>query len=119
MLNNFAIMKYNGKDLLCLVQAGYFASTAWLESQEAFNQVTGESFGIITGDDNQEYKESKYKFRLPESKKEVIELLKTCCKSFQIEAVNYITESKMERIYILDEVADKNVKLQTAEDEDI
>lgn len=83
-LNNFAVMTFNGNPLLCLVQEGYFASTAWLKGPEAFSKIMGSSFGIITADDNMEYKEDKYKFRLPYNEEEVLSLLcsPNCCNNF-------------------------------------
>ena len=38
---------------------GYFAGNAWLISDEAFHQISGNSFGTITFDDMTRYKEDK------------------------------------------------------------
>ena len=76
---------------LCLgiAEAGYFASSEWLESSEAFEQVTGRSFGIITGDDNTSYKEDKSKIRDWTDYKQINEHLNNCSDDFK-ERVNTI-----------------------------
>lgn len=96
-LNNFAIMAVtpgstfdqsgNG-ELLCIATKGYFASSAWIESDERFNEVIGSSFGVITGDDGMEYKEDKYKFSRPSLDK--IQELLPKCDSYFIQKANEI-----------------------------
>ena len=93
-LNHFAIMRVtpgsqydmNGKgQLLCIAEEGFFASSAWIESDEAFSNITGRSFGITTGDDNNFYKEDKSKMFRP-TEEEVLALLPKCHIAFQEKA---------------------------------
>lgn len=102
-LNNFAVMTFKGNPLLCLVQEGYFASTAWRVSQEAFQKIIGSSFGIITADNNMEYKEDKYKFRLPSSEGEVLNLLSSsnCCDNFINRIKPLLNETEIMTLYML------------------
>jgi len=73
--------------LLGLANNDYFASSAWLRSEEEYDQIVGRSFGITTADDNTEYKEDKSKISLP-----TLEQLQRCwehpktCQSFKITA---------------------------------
>lgn len=69
--------------LLCLAQEGYFASTAFIEGDERYAEVSGRSFGIITGDDGFEYKEDRSRFRRPKNMEEVEQLLERCSESFK------------------------------------
>ena len=55
MMNN----KYPG-----IALPGYFASSAWLESEEMFNDITGRSFGWYCLTDQKNYRDDKGNFRL-------------------------------------------------------
>lgn len=72
-LNRFAVFVHmrtntsydqNGLgEMLCVATDGYFASKAWIIGDEAFNKITGRSFGFLAGDDCLPYKEDKASFR--------------------------------------------------------
>ena len=52
---NCGIYNNNGQTLLFIAVPGYFASTAWCQSDEAYNNVMGRKFEGITSDDNKSY----------------------------------------------------------------
>lgn len=107
-LRNFAIMTFKDKPLLCLVREGYFASTAWIESQEAFEKIIGRSFGIITSDDDTEYKGDKSKFRLPINEGEVLTLLSNSCNSFINRVKPLLNENEIMTLNIILEARAEN-----------
>jgi len=43
------------EDMLFIAVPGYFASTAWCESDEAYNNISGRKFEAITADDGESY----------------------------------------------------------------
>lgn len=45
----------NNLPILFIAVPGYFASTAWCESDEAYNAVMGKKFEAITSDDNKSW----------------------------------------------------------------
>ena len=59
------VMVFANDQLYPAVVTGYFAGDAWLESDESFQQVSGSSFGVMTFDDDQEYKQDKSTIRKP------------------------------------------------------
>ena len=93
LLNQFVLMSVtaggrydmtedNSGKVLGIAEDGYFASTAWRDSDEAYNNISGTSFGITTGDDNIMYKEDKYKMSRP-SLEQVRYMLHKCDENFQ------------------------------------
>lgn len=51
---NYAVYMTSHGDYLVKVTGGYFASDAWMQSDEAFEQVLGDKFGGIFGDDGKQ-----------------------------------------------------------------
>jgi len=54
----------NGKRWPGLATPGNFASRAWIESQEKFDEIVGRSFSWYCVDDSQHYCDDKSKFEL-------------------------------------------------------
>lgn len=52
---NCGIYDYNGQELLFIAVSGYFASTAWCQSDKTYHDVMGRKFEGITSDDNKRY----------------------------------------------------------------
>jgi hypothetical protein len=48
-----------------IANAGYFASTAWIESDEAYDSISGQKFGWYDPEDNMDYMNSKFLFDRP------------------------------------------------------
>ncbi len=89
-LNNFVIMEVtkgtpldmSGEgEILGIATKGYFASEAWIVSDESYRKMSGTSFGVITGDDDIEYCEKRNLMSRPTEEK-VKELLPHCCDEF-------------------------------------
>lgn len=53
---SFVIVNANNQRYPAVV-TGYFAGEAWLISDKVFQQVCGTSFGVLTFDDNIEYRQ--------------------------------------------------------------
>ena len=83
-----------GSGLVLGIANGYFAGTAWVKGDDAFEQVSGRSFGIITGDDNGEYRDDKGKMNRV-GKKELLEHLQGCCDEFRIRAKRVLDAGKI------------------------
>lgn len=75
IINLNAFCKYNGKTPeIGIALDGYFASTAWIESDEKFNGIIGAKFGWYSPNDNANYCNSKHSFSRP-TEQEVIDKL--------------------------------------------
>jgi len=61
---SFVMVNANNQ-LYPAVVTGYFAGKAWLKSDEAFQQVSGDSFGVLTFDDDRQYKQDKRSIQKP------------------------------------------------------
>lgn len=71
---NYAVARFNGKDVLCFALDGNFASRAWKESDEAFSQIVGRGFQFLSGDDGRKYCNDKGDFRRVSSDEEMLKL---------------------------------------------
>lgn len=71
------------KEQLFKAEEGSFASTAWLKSDEAFNDIAGTSFTAITADDCMCYNLGKYNVRRLESMEEFNTLLEKAHPAFK------------------------------------
>lgn len=73
IVNIYGFCKFNDTQEIGIATEGYFASTAWIESDEEFNQVAGRKFGWI---DNagEKFCNSKHDFSRP-SQREVLTAL--------------------------------------------
>ena len=60
---NCGIYNNNGQTLLFIAVPGYFASTVWCQSDEAYNELMGRKFEGITSDDNKSYMLDRNKIR--------------------------------------------------------
>lgn len=74
IVNIYGFCKFNNTQEIGIATEGYFASTAWIESDEEFNQIIGGKFGWI---DNagEEFCNSKHDFSRP-SRQEVLTALR-------------------------------------------
>ena len=55
----------NGTKYAGIATGDYFASRAFITSDEAYHKITGHSFGWYCFEDKEIYKDSKYKFSRP------------------------------------------------------
>lgn len=62
---SFVILNTGGKRYPAAVVTGYFAGNAWLKSDQAFLNIIGSSFGVLTFDDNTEYREDRNNIEKP------------------------------------------------------
>jgi hypothetical protein len=98
LLNKFAVLlvktgsiydQTGNGELLCQVSPGYFASDAWIISDEAFRSISGRSFGVVTGDNNGEYKVDKSDVRRV-SVVDIKLMLPKCNPEFILSSLNII-----------------------------
>jgi len=75
IINLNAFCKYEGKTPeIGIAVDGCFASKAWIESDEKFNDILGEKFSWYSPNDDNYYCNSKYSFSRP-TEEEVIDEL--------------------------------------------
>lgn len=81
---NFAVWRdSDGKEHLVKARKGYFASDAFIEGDEAFNQISGEKFGGIFGDDGDVATCNRRNIRRLTSDEEFESLYKNTCECFK------------------------------------
>ena len=80
----------DGKDLLFIAIQGFFASTAWCKSDEAYYAVLGQKFEGITSDDGNSWNLDRANIRRVSSKEEFDRLLKDSCKEFKDIVAEYM-----------------------------
>lgn len=88
---NFGVYVF-GKKLLFQALPGLFASTAWIEGDKEYNQILGQKFEAITGDDNGSYNLDRNKIRRLKSLEEFNDLLNSenTCESFRSQTIAWL-----------------------------
>ena len=88
---NFGIYVF-GKKLLFQALPGPFASTAWIEGDAEYNQILGQKFEAITGDDNDSYNLDRNKIRRLKDYQEFIDLLNSenTCEAFRNQTITWL-----------------------------
>lgn len=92
---NFGVYTMNnGTKILFEAMTGPFASTAWIEGDAEYNEVLGQKFDAITGDDNKSYSLDRNKIRRLESIQEFMDLLNSenTCEAFRNQSIKWLTE---------------------------
>lgn len=89
---NFGVVIFLDKELIFQALPYSFASTAWIESDEVYNQISDSKFEAITGDDNCIYKLAKTKIRRLKSLEEFNNLLNSenTCESFRNQTIAWL-----------------------------
>ena len=80
---NYAVYMTSHGEYLVKVMGGFFASEAWMKSDEAYADIAGEKFGGIFGDDGKNANCSKYNIRRLASDEEFDKLYASSCKEFK------------------------------------
>lgn len=79
---NCGIYQDGGNPILFIAVPGYFASTAWCKSDEAYNAVMGSKFEGITSDNNKHYLLDRGVIRRITEDDDIDELLNNANKEF-------------------------------------
>ena len=80
---NYAVYMTSTGDHLVKVTGGYFASDAWMKGDAEYEQILGDKFGGIFGDDGKCAHCSKYNIRRLASDEEFDKLYASSCKEFK------------------------------------